>query len=609
MARKYKNAGYAGACNAFQRPRQYAGACGTLTGAAAQAGGTACSQCGGYAGGCAACAFAGSYAGVARSQGWKPGQPCEWNRPLLVVAPAGGVSKKTFRLKAYKGDVKDDVKRVIKWSRLMLSRYRKFFSAQEIAGANAEILRAASLLKQAQDLEKHWENTRWSVVAYPRRKLKTTGPYKFTADTLAGSGSYSWHSHFGGGGALNNVGASLVGCPQPVPSQSTDWAPWGSGADGFVAWPLFASAPDLSNISLTKPAYGYKSTGIKRQLCRGRWSALAMPELIEGRDPQINTLGPNSHPALSGWKDTPVLLGGGSLHDHMRIVADHSEDGRLHRDSMRDAANIIRCVETGVAFKVSYGMNKATADRKSGFSTAPPPTVPRRVTLKPIAARSYAGVSRMQSMAAYPTRAAPTYPALPPPPGPVPPSCPPGTVYHQGQCKVPIPANPCPSGSVWDGFGCVPGPGPVYPPPPPVYPTRPIQARPMPPVFPPPPGPVPRGLCASACEVGYKCGKTNMPCDRSNTPPCLYACVKNTTITLDGSDGDPLDDAARPRPSRRFSRPSTLNMAIAATRGAGGRQSVPIPRGAYQECYDEGGHLVIDLLGGGNVLTRCEFPR
>jgi len=284
---------------------------------------------------------------VPKRSTWKPGQPCDWGRTLAVVAAYKGVGRHSYRLKPYVGPGKKlhtSVGHAGQWSSQMMNRYPQYFSDSDRAEALEMMQEAYGKVRKGDELEKDYDaNRSWFGVRVEpadlsnRRANHKTSGYTYKCKE---------YPH----------------CTRVHPTNLAEYK-----IEHVVRWPLRASDPDWGS-------YRFRSNGLNthaieccKDLTVGKvYLAPVMPDeadVLSYNYPDIvgRTFG------AAGWT-TPIYYTPAAPPSMANTLnANHpafAERIQLRSDMEvldAEAANIMRCVEAGVAWRISFGLNKRRA--------------------------------------------------------------------------------------------------------------------------------------------------------------------------------------------------------------------------------------------------------
>jgi len=271
----------------------------------------------------------------ARDPGWKPGQPCAWNKDVLVVAPYRGVGGSLFRVGKYSGDLDVAIRAAAQWSRAGLAQHPGAFTSKEQGDADTEITKALSDLEYAEAVENHYDQylSEFGIeIDVPRRRPR-------------------------------------VGCPHELTPAYPD-GPY----DGVTRWRLWDSAP--MGVSFSPP------------YLRGWTSRCFYPPSpndtgTSGTTVRLYSRGrPTNAPRVSG-----VVFNRGAWISEgpASNTSIHTERLGLrnsYREHVRAAADRVRCVQLGVAFKISYALNRRKYQEQT-LAAEPRPSTPTFTGVRP----------------------------------------------------------------------------------------------------------------------------------------------------------------------------------------------------------------------------------
>lgn len=279
---------------------------------------------------------------------WRPGQPCDWGRSLAVVAAFNREGRSSFLLPAYVGAGRKlftSIGHAEQWSKMMMGRYPGFFSDRDREDALEMIGDAGALLKEGDDLEKNYDaNRSWfGVRLEPQHLSKRKMKHK--------SGGYTYKCR------------AYPHCTRFHPSDFLNYA-----AEHTVRWRLGDDEPDWG-------AFRFRSNSLNRhrdECCKdftiGRLYFSPMsPDEAAARASAGQYEGIVGRGSGPEW-EVPMYYAPAAPSGMANTVNPNHPAFRERRELReavvrmdREAATLMRCVQAGVAWRISYGLNKRRA--------------------------------------------------------------------------------------------------------------------------------------------------------------------------------------------------------------------------------------------------------
>lgn len=268
---------------------------------------------------------------------------------MAVSAPYGETAASIFKLDRYDTSstarLRSSLSFAGQWSLMMMNRYRELFTDSLYSDARAMMNEAyAKASSSMRTLSDYDESKSWFLV---RIEPKDPGKKKF--------------KKIGGWGSSGSWCSSWRWCTgDHLPSSFDNYA-----GDHLVRWRLSDPDPKWSEMEIPPNTLN----GITLKCCKSLTPAKVYIAPVSPDDfgfpdaPGVETRG-----YLAQSWNNPIYrskyapgVSTGTVDKNHKAFRERAETRALSRRLMEEAAATMRCVELGVAWTISYGLNKAKA--------------------------------------------------------------------------------------------------------------------------------------------------------------------------------------------------------------------------------------------------------